>query len=124
MEEGQTPKNTYIAGDSISFTFEFEHEMNIDHVTVKFVNADATAQLEAEGRPELEGQSDFAKTSTVKVKGHIFSNSTPGRYELRTIIAHTDGERSISMSWVPSGISIWVAREPRTAPRFLRFLED
>ena len=120
MDEGQNPQNTYIAGDAVSLSFEFEHEMNLDNLTVKFVNTSAQSEVELEGNPYWDSHT---QTSTVEVVGYVYGDTAPGQYDLNHISVQTEGGRNVIMDNVPV-VSFWVEREPRTAPRFIRLLEE
>ncbi len=120
MEEGQTPQNTYIAGDTVSFNFEFEHKMNIERLTVKFVHASADSEVELKGTLYFE---DDTQTSMVEAEGYVEGDTVPGRYDLNHVLVRTEGGRNVLMDGVPI-VSFWVEAEPQTAPRFIRFLAE
>lgn len=122
MEEGQTPTNTYMVGDVVSFSFEFTHEMNVHRINVHFTHTNGTATFEAVGYPTLEDQAHSTKVSVVQVEGTIYRDTVPGRYDLRSVSVHTEGERDVNLQGFPAGVMIWVVSEPRTPPRFRRFL--
>jgi hypothetical protein len=124
MEEGQTPQNTHIPGDTVTFSFQFEHEMNVEEVTATFVDSERRAQIQLEGSPELLDDSSFHKISEVEVVGYIYDDTPPGKYELRTVTVSTSAEQRRLMGSVPEGLVFWVEDEPRSTPQFRRFVED
>lgn len=123
MEEGQVPDSTHIPGDWISFAFEFEHEMNVQRVTATYTHRDnSNVRIYLTGQPEAVIQAMGSKRSKVEVAELITVDMLPGEYILQGVAARTYGNFTVAIDDVPA-LRFWVGREPRTAPRFRRFIE-
>lgn len=119
MQEDQTPQNTYIAGDDLALSFEFQHEMNVTEVTANFVKTGSGELVTLVGTPTPTNE---AGISSVTVDGYIDYETTPGDYTLRTIIVSTGGGREVIMTDIPNGMNFRVLREPITPPRFRQLI--
>lgn len=87
----------YYPGDVMTLDFEFDHEQNMERVTVVFVHAERPKRtIRSEAEPQvaenirtMEGKRAYRSRASFIYR--IEPNDAPGRYEFQSVQFHTVG---------------------------------